>query len=80
MGLVGWKKNSSVGIVVCVPEIWVPNEIARMIFGELDQVEDVAAVRGVSKRWKEIVDEHPAVWRRMVFRLPRRLPDQAEKW
>lgn len=80
VGAEGFLVKSGKGIAVGHPEVWLPKELAMMIFEWIQSVEDVASVRGVCKQWKMIIDEHHLLWRRMVFRLPRRLPDQAEKW
>lgn len=59
----------------------LPEDIESQILELLEFVQDVAVARMVCKRWKRLVDENSQLWRRLKgLTLPKRLPNEAEKW
>mmetsp|Transcript_21331 Transcript_21331/g.52066 ORF Transcript_21331/g.52066 Transcript_21331/m.52066 type:complete len:113 (+) Transcript_21331:243-581(+) len=58
----------------------LPVEVELRIIERLRSARDIARVRAVCRRWRRLVDGHLDLWRRMEFSLPRRAPEQAERW
>lgn len=60
----------------------LPDEILLSIFQYLTCVRDVAAIRGVCRAWRRLVDHTATIWRSLVFDLPRRPTTlyHAESW
>ncbi|PXF49952.1 Cyclin-F [Gracilariopsis chorda] len=49
----------------------LPDEVLLSIFERLSRVKDIAAVRSVCTSWRALVDTNSAIWRSIVFELPR---------
>lgn len=60
----------------------LPDEVLLTIFQYLPRVRDIAAVRGVCRTWRSLVDHTAAIWRSIVFDLPQRPTSVylAESW
>lgn len=60
----------------------LPDEVLLSIFQYLTCVRDIAAVRGVCRAWRRLVDHTATIWRSLVFDLPRRPTTlyHAESW
>lgn len=51
----------------------LPLEVARTILEHLQTPRDIAAARGVCRRWRLIVDDSSIIWRGIAFEsIPRR--------
>lgn len=62
------------------PPVQLPNDIVRSILERLEHFRDVAAARAVCRTWRNIIDISTSLWRKLVFGLPRRMPENAETW
>lgn len=49
----------------------LPDEVLLSIFERLPRVKDIAAIRSVCTSWRTLVDTNSAIWRSIVFELPR---------
>ncbi len=56
--------------------VQLPEDLLGLVLGHLEHFRDVAAARAVCRTWRDIIDVSSALWRKLIFGLPRRMPEK----